>query len=426
MLTVFFVSYYYLAWFDLRDQHALESVISVIRTCHPMAAESSDLNAPAMTYNPKELYSKQASAPKTAITSPQSPNTTIAYLISVTSCPDIADLETVGLRKRDTRQTFLDSAAVLKHSIHLNSRRNPTSGSVYDYAIYAFVHPEAIACQPALEYLGYTVLIRDTPIKGDEIQNDLYRKILFDPSLGCCGEKELLKLYSYTMHEYAAVLHLDLDMIILKPLDPLFDVMLMNDDTHVKEIPHAMRPHDRIRTQRVNAMFTRDYPMGGVGNPPNSIGMQGGFLLVRPNQTAFDELVAIVRRGNFGPPPVGWHDGNTMFPDFYGAPQIQGLIGFYYGHYHPDQMVELDRCRHNNMVDKPRDKQGICRAPVEDDCPDCRVMNVTDLYSAHFTFCLKPVRICLLQRNVIIVKPPVPLPLTLFILFHCAYVQCSD
>ena len=205
---------------------------------------------------------------------------------------------------------------------------------------------------------------------------------------------ELLKLYTYTMHDYPIALHLDLDFIILKPLDPLFDVFLTPDHA-VKYIPHAHWPADRVRKQRVESMFTRDYPMSReTGIPSNFIGMQGGFLLVRPNQTAFEELVGLVQKGNYRTPQGGWYDGDVQYPGFYGSPQIQGLIGFYYGHYHPDQTVELNRCLHNNMAENPHDKEGVCRAPVGDECENCRTKNVTELYSAHFTFCLKPVRYC--------------------------------
>lgn len=67
---------------------------------------------------------------------------------------------------------------------------------------------------------------------------------------------------------------------------------------------------------------------------------------------------------------------------------IQGLVGFYYGHYHPGQIVELDRCIHNQMADSPT-KDRKCF--IKEDCRDCRLQNLTNIYSAHFTFCGKPV-----------------------------------
>ena len=147
--------------------------------------------------------------------------------------------------------------------------------------------------------------------------------------------------------------------------------------------------------------------------------MQGGFWILRPNQTAFDELLEIIRQGQFS---RGWYDDKEHFPGFYGAAMIQGkiseygggrgahnafvyqvfrslaslvltlgLIAWYYGHYHPNQALELQRCMHNQMVDHPKDNDGTCFVTVGDDCRDCRAENVTDIFSAHFTFCGKPV-----------------------------------
>jgi hypothetical protein len=306
---------------------------------------------------------------------------TIAYLTSITGCP---------LKDRDK---FIDAAAVLRHSIHQSSIRSPASGSRYDYVTYAIVHTNASACQPALERVGYTVLVRDNPVELYEVRNEGYRERLANPNAGCCQEKEFLKLYAYTMHGYQVVVHLDMDFLVLKPMDILFDSFWEPDEAE-KWVPHAMWPEHQRWKGRIETMFTRDYPMSKPNRAAEKVGMQGGFWIVRPNQTAYDELVEHIREGNF---QSGWFDGKTKYPGFYGAAMIQGLIAFYYGHYHPGQAIELDRCTHNQMVDPPRSEKGGggCFVPVpEDQCRDCRLGNVTDVYSAHFTFCIKPVRSC--------------------------------
>eukprot|EP00977_Amphora_coffeiformis_P002022 scaffold381_cov178-Amphora_coffeaeformis.AAC.11 len=308
---------------------------------------------------------------------------TIAYLTSMTACPT------------NQRQHFFDAAAVLKHSIHLNSIRNPDSSSVYDYAMYVILHTEASHCAEAFRQIGYTVLLRDTPFELAEIQNEKYVQRLTNPNAGCCAEKEFLKLYSYTMHDYKVVVHLDMDFIVLKPMDTLFDSFFEPDEA-TKEIPHAMWPHERQWTGRIETMFTRDYPMGQPGRETVEVGMQGGFWILRPNQTAFDEMIALIRQGNF---EGGWYDDRgpkkVKYPGFYGAAMIQGLVAFFYGHYHPGQAVELDRCVHNQMADDPTrggKKSDKCFVSVDGVCRDCRKENVSDIYSAHFTFCFKPVR----------------------------------
>lgn len=112
------------------------------------------------------------------------------------------------------------------------------------------------------------------------------------------------------MHDYDLAVHLDIDWLLLKPLDQLFDAFLEPDEA-TKQIPDAQWPADKQFTGRIESMFTRDYPMGQPGREPAKVGMQGGFWIVRPNQTAFDEMVALVKQGNF---QGGWYDGKVHFP----------------------------------------------------------------------------------------------------------------
>lgn len=126
------------------------------------------------------------------------------------------------------------------------------------------------------------------------------------------SKKEFLKLYAYTMHDYPLAIHLDLDFLMLQPMDELFDAFFQ-PDAHTKHIAHAMWPAGQNWTGRIETMFTRDYPMAPPGRPVEKVGMQGGFLIVRPNQTAYDELVHLIRQGNF---KGGWHDetGKVHYP----------------------------------------------------------------------------------------------------------------
>eukprot|EP00977_Amphora_coffeiformis_P028451 scaffold35225_cov183-Amphora_coffeaeformis.AAC.3 len=361
-----------------KRRHAWQRVFFLVAVCSvfcstigPLMILWPHLHISVVTFDEPSIVKGVATPPKA----------TVAYLTSITACPD----------KTYDQQAFLDGAAVLQHSIHLNSIRTPESGSMYDYTMYAFVHPDAMACQGGLEKLGYQVLIKDTPVAQHEIQKEPYRTVLFDPQTrGCCGEKELLKLFTYTMHDYPIAVHLDLDILILKPLDELFDVVLMPDNT-MKRIHHALRPEDQTRTLPVEALFTRDYVASNSGTHPYRVGMQGGFLIVRPNQTAFDELLFLLRQGNFD---NGWYEettnGRIKYPNMYGAPQIQGLLGFYYGHRHPQKTVELHHCYHNAMNFNKLGFRGLCRVPVNGECEDCGTKNVTELYSAHLTLCGKP------------------------------------
>ena len=303
------------------------------------------------------------------ITSATATNTaaTIAYCISVTSCGG----ENEGIT---------EGAAVLAHSI----RRQKSQGSRYDAKLYAFVHPSAKCAAEKLEGLGYDVQIRETPINATEIKGEFLRRTI--QIRGCCQEKELLKLYAYTLSEPVAV-HIDVDFLILKPLDKLFDAIIGGVESSFLdsgEIEFGGTNGQNVTIpSRVDAFFTRDYNLSNRGK---KAGMQGGFFVIRPSTEVFEEYKSIIlegdhRRGS------GWagqgHGG------YYGAQQIQGLVAHYYDFVRPNTAIELNRCLHNTMADNPRDKKGHCRNGAKE-CEDCRSRNIDDIFSAHFTICQKP------------------------------------
>jgi len=70
------------------------------------------------------------------------------------------------------------------------------------------------------------------------------------------GEKELIKLEAYTFTEYPVVVHVDLDVLVLKSLDNLFDAMLGVGDNPISKV-ELMWP-DQPVPAKINAFFTRD------------------------------------------------------------------------------------------------------------------------------------------------------------------------
>jgi hypothetical protein len=141
----------------------------------------------------------------------------------------------------------------------------------------------------------------------------------------------------------------------------------------------------------INAFFTRDYNTRPAGKKP--VGVQGGFLVIRPSLEVFEELKAIIRKGDFRH-GSGW--GGKGYGPFYGSMTFQGIIPYYYDEIHPGTAVELNRCIYNQMADNPRDKHtvnevvtGKCRDGREE-CEDCRDKNIEDIVTAHFTVCQKP------------------------------------
>jgi hypothetical protein len=183
--------------------------------------------------------------------------------------------------------------------------------------------------------------------------------------------------------DYPIVVHLDLDSLILRPLDDLFDAMLDGNSENGK-IP-VMFDENLPDKNPIDAFFTRDYNMVNPGH--KHVGVQGGFLVLRPSMEAFHNYVDVVLEGNFKQ-GNGW--GGKGYGGYFGAQQIQGICSYYYDYLHPGTGVELNRCYYNAMTDAPRqEKSGKCRDGREE-CQDCRDVNVEDVKSVHFTLCSKP------------------------------------
>ena len=315
---------------------------------------------------------------------------TIGYAVSVTGCSN--------------DQALIDAAAVLRHSIHINSIRNdadskfeaPPSSSKYNYQMLAIVHPNAMGCiAEELEHLGYQIHEKDIPVPVDQIEGKFLREKVV--TNGCCGEKEFIKLWSFTLTQYPIVVHLDLDTVVFKPLDPLFDMMLTPISERTESLSNSISPMwtdtDRPLPENINAYFTRDYNMANPKKKEKHVGVQGGLFIVKPDMARFEDLKQIIKKGDFQP-GTGW--GGLNFGPFYGAMTFQGIIPYFYDAVHPNTAVELNRCFYNNMGDNPRTNptrnnivSGDCRDGRED-CEDCREVNVEDVSTAHFTLCQKP------------------------------------
>lgn len=304
---------------------------------------------------------------------------TVAYAISVTGCGD-------------GKEPLVDGAAVLKHSIHLSSIENPQSTSKYSYKMYAIIHPEALQCtEKQLASHGYTILVRKEPVAVKDIEGEFLRERV--EKNGCCGAKEFIKLHAYTITDHPIVVHLDLDTLILKPLDDVFDAMLYDETT---EIGHKARKSlpvflTNIVPKAPNAFFTRDYNMH-QGKTTSKALVQGGFLVLRPSLETYKMFCNVIKEGDYRS-TGGW--GGKGY-GAYGAMTFQGIIPYFYDQLQPGTAVELNRCFYNNMCDNPRDQKTMndivsgkcCDGRV--DCEDCRSVDISLIKTAHFTLCQKP------------------------------------
>ena len=176
----------------------------------------------------------------------KNPNvTTVAYAVTITEFRS-------GINTPNT--TLFDRAAVLHRSI----KNAMDQSSRYDYDLFAFVHPDAIEVQPRMEQLGYKVLVRETPVNISRSQN---KDLIKAQGSGCCGDKEYLKLYSYVLDDYPVVVHLDMDYLVLKPMEDVFDIMT-DPSYHRPKFQHSSMWTDmQTYDGSIDFLFTRDYNM---------------------------------------------------------------------------------------------------------------------------------------------------------------------
>ncbi|GAB5370379.1 hypothetical protein AAMO2058_001487700 [Amorphochlora amoebiformis] len=232
---------------------------------------------------------------------------------------------------------FIDSAAMLVQSVK-------NAKSKYNIELVAIVSKDVKVCRYALERIGFRVLEKELPLTPEEIRNPtIAQEIVKD---GCCGIWELLKLHAWKLTEYDRVLQLDTDILFHRNFDELFEY----DTTLV-------------------------WTHGALGGSER---LNGGFLVVRPNPTHFDEMVEIIKSGDFQP-GKGWR-GKCCW--VYGGRTIQGILPYYYLFEQMEYQQEVERCKYNNMVEIDR----------------CKTWLYENVTSNHFTVCQKPFH-CRSTRN---------------------------
>ena len=294
----------------------------------------------------------------------------VGYAIAITKCTSLDD-------------SFLQGAAVLQHSIHV------TTHSSMDHKLYAIVLQEGTTdeCVSLLERMGYHVLRKSLPVSQHDVATHELR--VHVRTNGCCGDKEFLKLYAYTLVEHDVVIYLDVDALLLQPLDDIIHVMTMEAGPQRDEAYRSldiMYPSDPLPEQ-VNAMFTRDYDQVYIvkkWNPRQHLPVQGGFFAVRPDMSVFEELCNIVKEGNYSV-VKGW--GKLGYGGYWGTPQIQGLLSYYYSHVHPNTSIELHNCHYNNILGDPT-HENKCTT-MQETCEDCRTFDPTRVKLVHPVNCHK-------------------------------------
>ncbi len=237
--------------------------------------------------------------------------------------------------------SFQDGAAVLAYSILSHSK----SSSLYDISLIAFVHPiVSNNSKKLLSNLGYHVIESIVPINSSAIKFKWFREHI--DKNGCCGSSELIKLNSYRLLDYYRVVHLDADVILLNPIEELFNL-------------------------NYSLIYTTD-PNMASHKGEDKLPVQGGFIIIQPNLNDYYNLINLIMTVEFRSGSA-WN--GTKIGWFWGGMTVQGILPYYYNLItEPNRSYKVNRCIYNTMVD----------------VPECKVQHITELKSAHFTVCQKP------------------------------------
>lgn len=211
----------------------------------------------------------------------------VAYAVSLIKCGDF----------QSSAAGLTDAAIVLRHSVHLTSVRNPSSGSKYDYKMYAIVHSDAEQCSQVLTDAGFNVLVRPVPVQKEEIEDPYLRKNIHRE--WCCGHDEFVKLYAYTIVDHPIVVHVDIDYIFHKPMDDIFDTMIYDSSD-----PVAIATRERVPREfpfkpwpdRIDCYMTRDWPQV---IPGRKAAYQAGLLIIRPDENVFQKIVDVIKKTSY-------------------------------------------------------------------------------------------------------------------------------
>ncbi|CAJ1955361.1 unnamed protein product [Cylindrotheca closterium] len=320
----------------------------------------------------------------------------VAHVVSLIKCS-----------KQASVTGFLDAAAVLRHSIHKQSVHEGTSK--YSYKMYAIVHENCKHHAHVLDRLGYTSLVKPSPVQLDEITPGWYRDHVEGEN--CCGSSEFIKLHAYTLMDHPVTVHWDLDVAVFQPMDDLFDSIIYPHDSPEGVAARArleVQHPERTLPRHIDAFITRDI----TSSQPWEMhqGVQGGFLVAKPSMENFEKYLEFIREGNYvrgRGNDRGWY--GLGYGGFQGAMAYQGVVAYFYDQIAVNTAVELDVCVWNQVVadviwrgpqkmdhanqcrEHPRDGETFEQnTPENKRCQDCRIFPVDKTKSAHYTACKKP------------------------------------
>mmetsp|Transcript_8467 Transcript_8467/g.23723 ORF Transcript_8467/g.23723 Transcript_8467/m.23723 type:complete len:549 (+) Transcript_8467:178-1824(+) len=294
------------------------------------------------------------------------PSTEMAFIVSLTTCPD-DDVQPGVDNRYDPKRAFYDAAALLKYSV-CEECAEVNVASKFNHTFYAIVHPLARICSDegrgeydrveVLQSLGYRVEVKGEPLGIEDI-SDPYLSANVESDVGI---RDLMKLHAYTLTRHKVVVLIDFNTMLLQPLDGVVDDLMASP---------------------ARAAFAMDYatllPANGLNHGANM-----GLFLLKPSFASFNELIELYKTTSYDP-MLGWNSQGVA--GFDGSMGTSGLLTHYY---RSKPFIELDKCIYNNDASNPHSDDGFCRNG-DAHCDDCRFTITNKIEAGRFSsMCGKP------------------------------------
>ncbi len=367
------------------------------------------------------------------------PKGTVAYVLAITSCyPSIISYSQEGdgdiLPSLTTNQprdsaSFRDFAIMLRAMIHAQSYRNSASGSLYDYKMHALLHPHAKKCRDSndlftvrtmndpgdtasigggvgtgnsqngvvdrsvvLQDLGYMVTVQYPPIDPTTIQGSDYLRTYL--STNSDQMNDLIRLYAYQLEEYDAVILVDYDTLILRPIDEVVDLIM---ESGVESQDDVVEQGDiNSNNDGIDAVFSWEHLPSLINPHARASAINLSFFVLRPSKTTFDHLVKSYQTSAFSE-GRGWGSiGRGSFP---GWMTTQGFLTYYYDEVANAAKVEVNRCSFGNSGEEVNVNNSIlitnegkmdCFGSNDGQCNDCSKSKFDDVVVADLSYCRAP------------------------------------
>ena len=204
---------------------------------------------------------------------------------------------------------------------------------------------------------------------------------------------DLIRLYAYELEEYDAVVLVDYDTLILRPIDEVIDLIM---ESGVENQDDVVDQGDHTNDGGIDAVFSWEHIPSLVNSNARASVINLSFFALRPSKLTFAQLVRSYLTSAFSE-GRGWGSiGRGSFP---GWMTTQGFLTYYYDEVANAAKVEVNRCSFGNSGEEGNVNNSIlitnegkvdCFGGSDGQCKDCSKSNVEDVVVADLSYCRAP------------------------------------